>query len=39
MTKATLLIVASLAVAALLAVACGGPPDGEETARRSDPER
>ena len=40
MTKATLFIVASLTVAAaLLAVACGGPPAGEEPDRPSDPER
>ena len=40
MTKATLFIVASLTVAAaLLAVACGGPPAGEEPDRRSRTER
>ena len=40
MTKATLLIVSSLAMAAaLLAMACGGSPDGEEPDRRSRTER
>ena len=39
MTKATLLIMASLAAAALLAAACGGSAVGRKTARLSDPER